>query len=470
MNINNDFFWGGATAAHQYEGAYLEDGKGLNIADVERGSRHGVERKIDNQIIENVYYPSHEAVDFYHRYKEDIALFAEMGFKAFRMSISWARIFPNGDEKIPNESGLEFYDKVFDELAKYNIEPIVTLSHYETPMHLVQQYGSWRNRKLIDFFTYYCETVFRRYKDKVRYWITFNEINETMNKAKPYHQAGIIFKDNENKADVVLKASHNMLVANATVVKLGHRINPDFKIGCMIQYPMTYPASSKPQDNLAKKLFMMPDYYYADVMCKGYYTNTCTAQWERMGGTFEQEDEDTLILKEGTVDFISFSYYFTTTVKLNEEQEPVVVKKNPYLELTDWGWSVDPIGLRLSLNELYDRYQLPLFIVENGLGAIDEIDENGEIQDDYRINFLSSHIKEMIKAIKEDHVEVLGYLSWGCIDIVSVGTGEMRKRYGFIYVDKDDEGNGNLSRKPKKSFYWYKKVIESNGRYLLEGE
>lgn len=464
MKKNKNFLWGGATAAHQYEGAYLAGGKGLNIADVEKGSRHGVPRQIHDQVYEGEYYPSHDAVDFYHRYKEDIALFAEMGFKAFRMSISWARIYPKGDETSPNEAGLAFYDNVFDELAKYNIEPIVTLSHYETPLHLIQEYGSWRNRKLIKFFTNYCETVFERYKHKVKYWITFNEINETMNKDLPYHQAGLLFEEDENRADVVLQASHNMLVANAQAVILGHQINSDFKIGCMIQYPMTYPATCKPEDNLAKKIFMMPDYYYADVMCKGYYTNTCTAQWQRMKGTFEQLPEDQELLKEGIVDFISFSYYFTTTVRLNEQNQPEVVKDNPYLELTDWNWSIDPIGLRLSLNELYDRYQLPLFIVENGLGTFDYPNEDGSINDDYRSDFLGAHIQEMIKAIEEDHVDVIGFLAWGCIDIVSVGTGEMRKRYGFIYVDKDDEGNGTLARRRKQSFYWYQKLIKANGQ------
>lgn len=464
MKLNKNFLWGGATAAHQYEGGYLKGGKGLNIADVEKGASHGVPREVHDEIIEGEYYPSHDAVDFYNRYKEDIALFAEMGFKSFRMSISWARIYPKGIESEPNEEGLQFYDKVFDELIKYDIEPIVTLSHYETPLYLVQELGSWRNRKLIDYFVKYCKTVFIRYREKVKYWITFNEINETMNKDEPYHQAGIIFKEDENRADVVLQASHNMMVASAKATILSKKINPDFMIGCMLQYPMTYPASTLPEDNLAKKLFMMPDYYYGDVMCKGYYSNTCTAQWERMGGTFKQEPEDTEILREGTVDYISFSYYFTTVIRLNKNGEPEVAGKNTNLPQTDWDWTIDPIGLRLSLNELYDRYQLPLFIVENGLGAIDEVNDNGEIIDDYRIKFLNAHIKEMINAVEKDHVELIGYTTWGCIDIVSVGTGEMKKRYGFIYVDKDDNGNGTLERKRKKSFYWYKEIIKANGK------
>ncbi len=467
MKFNHNFLWGGATAANQYEGAYDADGKGLSIADVEKGARHGVPREIHDQVHPNNYYPSHEAVDFYHRYKEDIALFAQMGFKCFRMSINWPRIFPRGDEEKPNEAGLLFYEQVFAELRRHNIEPIVTLSHYETPLYLVQRYGSWRNRKLIDFFVRYCQVVFHRYKDQVRYWMTFNEINETMNQKQPYHQAGILFQKGENKADVVLQASHNMMVASAKTVILGHEINPDCKIGCMLQYPMTYGATCRPEDQLAKKYHMMPDFYYSDVMCRGYYTNTCTAQQRRLGGSFTQEPGDEEILKKGTVDYIAFSYYFSSIARYTGPGDKIQVgEKNPYLERNDWDWHIDPMGLRLSLNELYDRYQLPLFVVENGLGAIDTVNEDGTIDDDNRIAFLAAHIKALKDAVELDDVEVLGYTSWGCIDIVSVGTGEMRKRYGFIYVDKDDEGQGSLERKKKKSFDWYKKVIASNGEDL----
>lgn len=466
MKLNKNFLWGGATAANQYEGAYLEGGKGLSIADVEKGASHGVKREVHSEVKVGEFYPSHEAIDFYHRYKEDIALYAEMGFKSFRLSISWPRIFPNGDETEPNEAGLAFYDQVFDELLKYGIEPIVTLSHYETPLYLVQKYGSWRNRQLIDFFENYCRVVFKRYTEKVKYWITFNEINETMNQKEPYHQSGIIFSEDENKAETVIEASHNMMLASAKAVILAHEINPDFQVGCMLQYPMTYPETTKPEDQLAKKLFMMPDFYYGDVMCKGYYTNTCTAQWKRLGVSFDVSDEDKNILSQGKVDYISFSYYFSTVIRMGQDGIPEIAEKNAYLPRTDWDWTIDPIGLRLSLNELYDRYQLPLFIVENGLGAVDELTLNNEIIDDYRIDFLRGHILEMIKAVEEDHVELLGYTTWGCIDIVSVGTGEMKKRYGFIYVDKDDDGNGTLKRIKKKSFDWYKEVIQSNGMNL----
>ncbi len=467
MKFKENFLWGGATAANQYEGAYDADGKGLSIADVEKGARHGVPREIHDQVYLGNYYPSHEGVDFYHRYKEDIALFAQMGFKCFRMSINWPRIFPRGDEEQPNEAGLQFYDRVFAELHKYGIEPIVTLSHYETPLYLVQRYGSWRNRRLIDFFIHYCQAVFMRYKDQVRYWMTFNEINETMNQKQPWHQAGILFEEGENRADVVLQASHHMMVASAKAVLLGHKINPEFKIGCMLQYPMTYGATCRPEDQLAKKYHMMPNFYYGDVMCRGYYTNTCTAQQRRLGGTFTQNAEDALILKEGTVDYIAFSYYFSSIARYAGPGDNICTgEKNPYLKRNDWDWHIDPLGLRLSLNELYDRYQLPLFVVENGLGAIDTVKEDGTIEDDQRIAFLAAHIKALKDAVELDDIDVIGYTSWGCIDIISVGTGEMRKRYGYIYVDKDDEGKGTFERKKKKSFDWYRKVIASNGEDL----
>ena len=464
MNMREDFLWGGATAANQYEGAYLKDGKGLSIADVEMGSRHGVPREVHNSVKEGKYYPSHEAVDFYHRYSEDIELFSEIGFNCFRMSINWPRIFPNGDEMEPNEKGLKFYDKVFDELLSKGIQPVVTLSHYETPLNLVQKYGSWRNRKLIGFFERFCEVVFDRYKNKVKYWMTFNEINETMNQKEPYHQAGILYKEGENHNEVKVIASHNMFLASAKAVIIGHKINPNFKIGCMLQYPTTYSKTCKPNDVLAQRFHMMPNYYYTDVMCKGYYTALCKAQLKRLNTSLVMEEGDEEILKEGKVDYIAFSYYFSSIASSEDGEKILVERSNPYVERNDWDWPIDPIGLRIALNELYDRYELPLFIVENGLGSIDNVEEDGRIKDTYRIEFLSSHIEEMKKAIELDYVDVIGYTCWGPIDIVSVGTGEMRKRYGFIYVDKDDDGNGTLKRLKKDSFNWYKKVITTNGK------
>ncbi len=468
MKIREDFLWGGATAANQYEGAYQTDGKGLSIADVEMGSSHGVPREIHDSVHDGCYYPSHEGVDFYHRFKEDIALFAQMGFKCFRLSINWTRIFPKGDEKQPNQAGLEFYENVFDELLSHGIEPVVTLSHYETPLYLVQEYGSWRNRKLIDFFERYCEVVFKRYKDKVKYWITFNEINEIFNQDVPYHQAGIIFTDDEDHNKVKVLASHNMMVASAKAVILGHSINPEFKIGCMLQYPTTYPKTCHPNDVLAQRFHMMPNFYYGDVMCKGYYSNTCKAQLLRMGQELVIEPGDEEVLMAGKVDYIAFSYYFSSVASSPDGQELEVKRDNPYLERNDWDWPIDPTGLRIALNELYDRYQIPLFVVENGLGAIDTVVPGEMINDDGRIEYLGSHIEALRDAVEKDFVNVIGYTCWGPIDIVSVGTGEMRKRYGFIYVDKDDNGVGTLERSKKKSFFWYTKVIQSNGDYTKD--
>ena len=462
MKIKDNFLWGGATAANQYEGAYREDGKGLSIADVEMGSSHGVPREIHDRVQSGCYYPSHEGIDFYHHYQEDIALFAKMGFKCFRMSINWPRIFPNGDEYEPNQAGLEFYDRVFAELAKYQIEPIVTLSHYETPLYLVQKYGSWRNRKLIDFFERFCEVIFTRYREQVRYWMTFNEINEVMNQEMPYHQAGIIYQPGENHGDVKLQVSHHLMIASAKAVILGHRINPEFKIGCMLQYPMTYGATCRPQDELAKRLSMLPNFYYSDVMVRGHYTNTCRAQAKRLNGNFITIKGDEEILQAGKVDYIAISYYFSSIASYSKDSEIKVTRDNPYLSVNDWNWPIDPLGLRLSLNELYDRYQVPLFVVENGLGAIDEIEEDGTINDDYRIAYIRDHLEALKEAIK-DGVDLIGYTYWGPIDIVSAGTGEMKKRYGFIYVDKDNQGHGTLKRSKKKSFEWFKKVIASNG-------
>lgn len=468
--MRKNFLWGGATAANQYEGAYNVDGKGLSIADVERGSVKGVPRIIDDQVVAGVHYPSHEATDFYHHYKEDIALFAEMGFKAYRMSIAWTRIFPNGDDAEPNEAGLKFYDDVFDELHKYGIEPVVTLHHYEMPLNLVTKYGAWRNRALVDLAVRYAKVVFERYKDKVKYWMTFNEINALLISPRPWHQAGIVYREDEKEADVKLQTAHHQLLASALTVAEGHKINPDFQIGCMQIYPLTYAYTCKPIDQVLTRNKMLRTYYMSDVQVRGYYTNTCTAFQKSIGGKFMMEPGDEVILKNGTVDFIGFSYYFSQV----ESDEPLmelvgnVAKggKNPYLEITEWGWQIDPVGLRTALNNLYDRYQKPLFIVENGMGAIDELTEDGKIHDDYRIFYLQQHLSAMKDAVDIDGVDLIGYTMWGCTDLVSAGTGELRKRYGFIYVDMDDEGKGTGKRLKKDSFDWYKKVIATNGEDL----
>lgn len=475
MAFDKNFLWGGAVAAHQIEGGWNEGGKGVSTADVMTAGAHGVPRQITDGIIEGLNYPNHEAIDFYHRHKEDIRLFAEMGFKCFRTSIAWSRIFPNGDELEPNEEGLKFYDDMFDEMLKYGIEPVITLSHFEIPYGIVKNYGGWRNRKVIDFFVRYATTVMERYKDKVKYWMTFNEINnqtETAIDLLVFTCSGIVFEEGENRAEITYQAIHHELVASALVVKKGHEINPNFKIGCMLAYVPAYPYSCNPDDIMLSVESMQDRYLFGDVHSRGYYPSYALKSFERKGYNIKMEEGDAEILREGCVDYIGFSYYMSVAVKSGNEETKddgsVYSKavKNPYVKESDWGWQIDPIGLRYALNSLYERYQKPLFIVENGFGAIDVKEEDGSCNDDYRIDYLTQHIKEMKKAVEIDGVDLMGYTPWGCIDLVSFGTGEMKKRYGFIYVDKDNEGNGTLGRSKKKSFDWYKKVIETNGEVL----
>lgn len=469
MQLPTHFLWGGATAANQCEGAYLSDGKGVSIVDVERVSINKGKRQIDMNVRPENYYPSHQGIDHFHHYKTDIALFAEMGFKCYRFSIAWSRIFPRGDEEKPNEAGLEFYDQIFTELKRHKITPIVTLSHYEMPLALVQEYGSWRNRKLIDFFTRFCTVVMERYKDVGKYWLTFNEINATVEVPQPWHQAGLSYTEEEDRYQVSLQASHHMLVASAKVVAQGRKINPDFQFGCMLLYPIFYPLTPAPADTLAVHNRLSYIYYYGDVHVKGRYTHTCQAIWQRHQVNLEMETDDAAILQAGTVDFIGFSYYFSLAVGIDattSEGNLVVGKTNPYLETTQWGWQIDPLGLRITLNNLYDRYEKPLFIVENGLGAIDKINTEGKIDDQYRIDYLDAHIQAMAEAILIDRIEVIGYTSWGCIDLISASTGEMSKRYGFIYVDRDDLGQGTNKRIRKASFYWYQNVIATNAQAI----
>lgn len=469
------FLWGGATAANQLEGAYLEGGKGMNLADVMPGGKvrlkviaePGFDFKINN---EKYVYPNHEGIDFYHRYKEDIALFAEMGFKTYRMSIAWSRIFPKGNELEANEDGLAFYDSVFDELKKYNIEPVVTISHYEIPLYLITEYGGWRSREVIGFFERYATTLFKRYKNKVKYWLTFNEINGATH--MPILGLGFSPESEETKLQDSFQGLHHQFVASAIAVKAAHEIIPGSQIGCMLIYAPTYSYDANPENVMhalqEQRLF---NNYCGDVQVRGAYPAFAKRFFKETGINLDIKEGDLEIIKEGTVDFISFSYYMSRTEKKNKTPEEVGQGnliggvKNPFLSASDWGWEIDPVGLRIALNQLYDRYQKPLFVVENGLGAYDKVEEDGSINDDYRIDYLRSHIQAMGEAI-EDGVELMGYTSWGCIDLVSASTGEMSKRYGFIYVDKQDDGSGTLERKKKKSFFWYKDVIATNGEQL----
>lgn len=470
------FLWGGATAANQYEGAWNKDGKGVSIADVMVAGDYNTPRRITHGVKEGYYYPNHNAVDFYHRYKEDIALMAEMGFKVFRLSIGWTRIFPNGDDEFPNEAGLQFYDKVFDELRKYDIEPLVTISHDELPYHLVEKYQGWSDKRVIDFYVRYCETIFERYKDKVKYWIPFNEVNNLELPLGNFIQGGILlngtefFDDQKDDVNMRFNALNNVLIASAKAVSVGRKINKDFRFGTMICHITVYPRTCHPDD-----IFMVyqndqiRNCLCSDVMLKGEYPYYA---WEYFGENqieLDLGEEEKEILKEGVCDFYSFSYYQSICESVIVEEETTKGNimggiKNPYLKLSEWDWPIDPKGLRYTLNKVYDRYGVPVIITENGLGARDIL-EDGKVHDEYRIDYLREHIKAMGDAIR-DGVDLFGYTPWGCIDLISMSTGEMEKRYGFVYVDMDNQGEGTLNRIRKDSFYWYKNVIESNGEDL----
>lgn len=426
MKSNQEFLWGGAVAAHQVEGGYNKGGKGISIADVMTAGTHTISRKITDGVIEGLNYPNHEAINFYENYKEDIRLFAEMGYKCFRTSIAWTRIFPKGDESTPNEDGLKFYDDLFDELLKYNIEPVITLSHFEMPYHLVKNYGGWRNRKLIDFFVNFCEVVMNRYKDKVKYWMTFNEINNqsiTTNPIYAFTNSGIIYEEQEDKEEVMYQAVHYEFVASAKVVKIGHEINPEFKIGCMVAAMPSYPYSCNPEDMIKFVESNREQLMFTDVHVRGHYPRHTLKLWERKNYNLDITEEDKKILKEGIVDFIGCSYYLTTVVTAdktmkttgNDSAGKADVVENPYLKISDWGWNIDPVGLRFYLNQLYDKYELPIFIVENGFGAEDVLKSDNTVDDDYRIEYLASHIREMKNAIEIDGVDVIGYTVWGCV-------------------------------------------------------
>lgn len=468
MKFPKEFLWGGATAANQCEGAWNEDGKGASIQDyMPHGIMQGPSEVIDKHNLKL------EGIDLYHHYKEDIALFAEMGFKVYRMSIAWSRIFSNGDDEKPNEKGLEFYDNVFDECKKYGIEPLVTLSHYETPYHLAKKYDGWRSRDLIGFYEKYVRTVFTRYKGKVHYWITFNEINSIWH--FPLMGAGILTQKNLLKAQDLYQAAHHELVASALATKIGHEIDSENKIGCMVLGLTSYPRTCNPDDVIATMEESKRGYFFTDIHMRGYYPSYALKMMEKEGVVLDATDEDLEMLKN-TCDFLSFSYYMSKCIASNPEQYEkgkgnlTTGVKNPYLQESQWGWQIDPKGLRYLLNTYYDRYQKPLFIVENGLGAKDTLlseEKDGYwVEDDYRIQYMNDHLAQVSKAIEDDGVEVMGYTSWGCIDLISASTAEMKKRYGFIYVDRNNDGTGTFKRYKKKSFYWYKNVIETNGKII----
>lgn len=469
MRFPEGFLWGGALAANQAEGAYLAGGKGLTTVDmIPHGPKRmavklGLEKRFT--LREDEFYPSHEAIDFYHRYKDDIALMAEMGFKVFRTSIAWSRLYPNGDELSPNEEGIAFYRAVFEECHRYGIEPLVTLCHFDVPMHLVTHYGSWRNRKMVEFFTRYARTCFEAFDGLVKYWLTFNEINILLH--SPFSGAGLAFEEGENHEQVKYQAAHHELIASALATRIAHEVNPQNQVGCMLAGGNFYPYSCKPADVWAALEKDRENLFFIDVQARGAYPAWAARMFAEKGISVEMQAEDADILKN-TVDFVSFSYYASrcASADMNDGNSSAanVVKslKNPWIEQSQWGWGIDPLGLRITMNMMYDRYQKPLFLVENGLGAHDEVDSNGQIHDDYRISYLREHINAMAESIA-DGVPLMGYTTWGCIDLVSASTGEMSKRYGFVYVDRHDDGSGTLIRRKKKSFEWYQRVIASNG-------
>ncbi len=465
MQFPDTFLWGGATAANQLEGAFREGKKGLSIQDV---MPQGIlTPPSDGPTDDNL---KQVGIDFYHRYVEDIALFAEMGFKVFRFSIAWSRIFPNGDEAEPNEEGLAFYDRVLDELEKHGIEPLITLSHYETPLHLSEKYDGWVSRDLIEFFENYARAVFERYKGRVKYWLTFNEINSVLH--APFMSGGIMTPREELSESDLYQAVHHELVASARVTRLAHEIDPAYKVGCMVIALPIYPMTPAPDDVVKVLSADHENLMFTDVHVRGTYPGYALRHFRDNGISLNitGKDRDDL---SNTVDFVSFSYYMS----MCESADPTLLKGagnmfnrlvNPHLEASEWGWQIDPQGLRVILNQFWDRFQKPLFIVENGLGAKDqlvEVDGVKTVEDDCRIKYLNDHLVQVGEAL-EDGVEVMGYTTWGCIDLVSASTAQMSKRYGFIYVDRNDDGSGTLDRFKKKSFHWYADVIRSGGASL----
>lgn len=467
--LDSDFLWGGAVAANQYEGAWNVAGKGPSVSDVMTKGSVNQPRQITDTVLADTDYPNHWGIDFYHHYPEIIKLFAEMGFKCFRLSIAWSRIFPLGDEETPNEAGLQFYDRVFRELHKYKIQPVVTLSHFEMPLHLAQQYGGWRNRKMIDFYLNFARVCLNRYQNQVKYWMTFNEINNLIDTDNPFNAwtgAGVLYQKAENVTQTMYQISHYQFVASAETVLLAKGINPQMQVGCMLHLGPIYPASCEPQDLMASVKAMDRRFFFSDVQIRGVYPAYTQKIWQRQQLQLDITDEDLATIAQGTVAYLGFSYYKSTIAKFDQVHDFVELA-NPHVAKSDWGWAIDPVGLRYILNVAYERYGCPLFIVENGFGAYDQL-EQGKVNDQYRIAYLEDHVVEMLKAIELDGVKVMGYTPWSAIDLISASTGEIAKRYGFIYVDLPALKSGKPGFYRKNSFKWYQAVIESNGTNLKD--
>ena len=473
--LRKDFLWGGSIAAHQCEGAWNEDGKGVGIMDLVTSGSYEKPRQYHREILEGYKYPSHEGIDFYHRFKEDVALFGELGFKALRISIDWSRIYPNGDDEKPNEKGIKYYQELVDECRKNHIDPIVTVYHFEMPVNIVRKYHSWLNRKTIDLYLRFAETMFKALKGKVQYWVTFNEMNhiDPTSKASQlftYLVSGIGVEDlKDYKQDIAL-IGYNMTLASVKAVALGHEIDPGNKMGCVFGLHPYYAHTCHPDDALLAYKSTVRDLYQIDAMTRGHFPRYKLNEYKILGIDLQISEEDQKAFKKGILDYLGINYYQTEVATADESLKRKTGLyggiDNPYLKNSDWGWAMDPTGLRYLLNILWRRYELPIIICENGLGAIDKLNEDKTVHDDYRIEYLTEHLSALKKAVTEDGVDCFGYLMWGPIDLVSATTGEMKKRYGFIYVDKNDDGSGTLERYRKDSFYWYQNVIKTNGKEL----
>lgn len=473
--LSNTFLWGGSLAAHQCEGAYNQDGKGASVSDfLPCVDKKNIDRRLRPKELSSqngMYYPSHKAIDHYNRFKSDIALFSQMGLNSLRISISWSRIFPNGDDDVPNEQGLDHYDSYIDELIKEGIEPLITLYHSDLPVNLVMKYGGWKNRSLIDIYLKYVKTVFSRYKDKVKKWITFNEIN--ILPFAPLYNGGLMISEvDRDYNQQIYQAAHHQFIANSLAVKLCHEIVPEGECGMMLAYAPVYPYSCNPKDVEIARNMERNTLFFSDVILRGKYPSYSKSMFRNLHVKLDAEKDDFDIIANYKPDFLAISYYTSNVVSTDDSHETtsgnmLVSVKNPFLHTTDWGWQIDPIGIRTALNNLSDRYDnIRILIVENGIGIEDYLDVNGEINDDFRIEYFRRHIEEMRKAV-DDGVNVIGYMVWSPIDLISSSTGEMKKRYGFIYVDLDNNGQGTFQRKKKKSFYWLKKVIETNGEIYI---
>lgn len=469
------FMWGGAVSAHQVEGAWQAGGKGMSIADLmPAASRTAPTRTVTGRIEPGKVYPNHWGIDFYHQYPSDIKLFQQLGLQAFRTSIAWTRIFPNGDEEEPNQAGLDYYRDLFTKLHAAGIEPIVTLSHFEMPYHLVKEYGGWRNRKLIDFFEHFATVCFENFHDLVKYWITFNEIDNQTDWHSDHHllqDSGLVVRPGENREELMYQAAHNEMVAAAKATLAAHKIDKCLQVGAMLAAVPIYPLSAKPDDAAEAQRALQTRYYYGDVQMTGKYPEWLRRYWVRKGYDIKMDPGDAATLLAGQSDYLAFSYYFSFVVKArkdgkHEYDEHNDLVDNPYVEKTRWGWQIDPEGLRTILNWMQDRWHKPMMLVENGYGAYDELTDDKKVHDQDRIEYLRAHIKAMLAAVCEDGIDLIGYMQWSPIDLISASTGEMAKRYGLIYVDLDDAGHGSGKRYLKDSFYWYQQVIKSNGQDL----